>query len=316
MTQFWQSLGISVVGVMFCAGILKAQSFDFDLDQETYASLSGAIELTFEANKDPDPVVLDRGIAFNGDVFEYFQVVEGRLILLDPQTFVNLKLYPSDDFLQSVPGETKIRYRLDGDYPNRVLSVECEKMFFKEEFKETGSYTSYVTFTMTVSEGQGGIRYHYGPHSIANFDLCFRPNNGMLVGWWDNKDVIRELNGTPDQPQPVVLTNMESPHPRLNAYPQSGRVYSWGDDRTGIRYQVFSDLKVFPTATKSWVTIQDKRIKDLSTRVKLFDSNGRLVKVLKMNEQQQVDLSSFAAGYYQLILQSGNKQYVAKVIKL
>jgi hypothetical protein len=316
MVQYWKSLGIGLMGMWLGAVSLQSQMFEFDWDQDAYTPLTGGTELTFEANKDPNPVVLDRAIQFNGDVFEYFQVVEGRLILLDPQTFVNLKLYPSDDFLASVPGETRFFYRIDGEYPQRVLRVECQKMFFKEEFKETGSYTSYITFSIAVSEGQGGIRYHYGPSSIVNFDLCFRPNNGMLVGWWDNKDVIRELNGSPDQPQPVVLPNMQAPHPRLNAYPIAGRVFSWGDDRTGIRYQVFNDLHVFPTATKAWVTVQDKRIKDLSPRVKLFDNQGRLVKILSMNEQNQVDLSGFAAGYYQLILQSGNKRYIAKVIKL
>lgn len=303
---------ISVMSVM----ITRAQSFDFDINTRNYVPLSGGTELPFSGNQDPDPVVLDMAMSFNGASLEYFQVVDGVLIMLNLQTFDNINLYPANANLFSQEGTTRYFYKIEGEYPNRTIIVECQNVKFKDEKDETGESPSSITYQIYVSEGLGGVMFHYGPSLISNFDLCFKKEEGCRTGWLDNVDTFRELKGQPHNPQNIIITNMSAEHPTLNAYPETGTLYIWGDDRTSGKPQFVSDLRIFPNITKGLVNISDSRINDPKSKVRIYNNNGQLLKIENINKYGQIDLGGLSPGVYQLIINKGTMQYNAKVVKM
>src|SRR5690606_8639658 len=135
------------------------------------------------------------------------------------ETFSNIKTYPADANLFNLEGTTRYFYKIEGQSPERTLIIECQNVKFKDELEETGSSPSFITYQIRIQEGDGVISFHYGPSLIEDFALCFKKEEGCLTGWLDNEDTFRELEGSPQSPQNIVITNMSADHPTLNAYP-------------------------------------------------------------------------------------------------
>lgn len=302
---------------VLAAAVSYAQSFDFDLNTRNYVPLSGGTELLFSGNQDPDPVVLDMAMSFNGASLEYFQVVDGVLIMLNLQTFDNINLYPANANLFSQQGTTRYFYKIEGQFPNRTMILECQNVKFRDERDETGASPSFMTYQIYVFEGLGGVMFHYGPSSINDFNLCFKKEGGCRTGWLDNVDTFRELKGQPTNPQNIVITNMSAEHPTMNAYPETGTMYIWGDERTSShRGFIPEDLKIFPNITKGLVNISDSQISDSKSKVRVYNTSGQLLKIESINKYGQIDLGNLSPGVYQLIINKGAIQYNAKVVKM
>lgn len=293
-----------------------SQTFQFSNKGKTYMPLEGAISMHIPENGDLDPLTFSTPFMFNGTEMNLFQVVDGILVFLNSVSYENLKLYPSDANYVLIPGDSEVNYRIDGTAPNRVCIVEIKNLRFKDEISQSGSTaSSFISFQVYVEEGKGAVSFHYGESSIKNFELCYKKHKGSLTGWSDNKDMFRELEGTPDGPRNIVTSEIEGYHPVLNGVPTSGTYYSWGDINVSTNMKFHHDLNIFPNVTSGIVNIKDSRLNVLSPKVDVYSSSGQLIKSAYL-QKNQMDIKELPAGIYQLVVRISNNQYSAKIVKM
>lgn len=292
-----------------------SQSFQFSHKSKTYLPLEGGISMHIPENGDLDPLTFNTPFVFNGTEMHIFQVVDGILVFFNSVTYENLKLYPSDANYLLIPGDSEVKYRIDGVAPNRVCIVEIKNLRYKDEITQTGSASSFITFQIQIEEGNGAVSFHYGDSDVKNFNLCYKKYKGSLTGWSDNKDMFRELEGNPDSPKNINTNEVEGYHPVLNSVPASGTYYTWGDISVSTNTKFYTDLSIFPNVTSGIINIKDSRLNVLSPKIDIYSSSGQLVKSDYL-QKNQIDIKELPSGVYQLIIRVNNNQYSAKVVKM
>ena len=84
---------------------------------------------------------------------------------------------------------------------------------------------------------------------------------------------------------------------------------------TGIGYEPFQQIKIFPNPTSSFLFLET--LKNINAKIRIIDLSGKILFVRNFyNRTIRIDLSKLETGLYLVIIETGNYSKIEKIVKI
>ena len=229
----------------------------------------------------------------------------------------------------SIYDVSEIRHTVDGQSPTRIFKIEYVNVgFYNEIYADfSSSAINRATFQVWLHE-TGEISFRYGPNTVVDFELISPwnfPSGAGLIGNLDytiqQGDII-SANGQADNPVFIAgydynfQTFFSENQGWIESWPSNGTVYHFLPMTPPENVQnIFSEnIKVYPNPTSHNLTIELGDLTGVNTKIKLYDSSGKLVFESLSTSAKEIDVSNYAKGLYTLEVSTSDKILRSQVV--
>lgn len=205
-----------------------------------------------------------------------------------------------------LPGESAstIMYTslIGSEYTETI--IQYSNVAFSAEVYESGTTHNRMDFQIKLYTPSNVLEIQFGPSTIPDPELVFFGDSGppiLFANRINNNLGIENygvgLSGNPADPTVVELNSLDVLNPeRLDAMPESGRVYRFEPASTGIASNAKPQFSIYPTLTSDYLYIEGS-VEPNST-YRIVDLSGKEVKNGTIRSKGRVDVSRLKAGFY------------------
>jgi hypothetical protein len=217
-----------------------------------------------------------------------------------------------------------IRYAITGAAGSRIFKLELFNAGFDEELFTYGTTNDSANLQVWLYETSNIVEIRYGGARISHFSSYF--DKGLQLGFVKNLDKnmgtlekAYVLKGNPAAPTIDSISMTSTNTPGLTAMPASGTVYRFSPkagSSTGIVSVESGTVgKIYPTTCANVLNIEHHNTNPLNYQV--VSTSGYTVLTGNVTSAARVvDVSSLAAGIYQVRLSNASQTEVQRFIKL
>lgn len=316
--------------LFLCVPIIYAQDYNFEKQNETYASLVNATPVFTEPwNSIEDAPSI--GLPFNFSLFGkpidvvYFTgnglatefEFEGKfyssVLFASPELIDLAALDPTAD------PQTTVTTKLEGVVGSRILKIQVSNAASYYEFAEFDSSTQIVDFQIWLHETTNVISYHYGPNNIVDLeDFAYDGIMGCGLVELSYEGIEDDNLINPIQKSFLLHGSSNAPILKINQnaflldYPNTGVIYRFTPKTLSVDHQekAPTTITLFPNPTENLLRINGDF--DVNVSYSIFDMSGKKLKQGKVTDQT-IDVSLLSSGIY--ILKLDNQSQALKFIK-
>lgn len=324
------------IALLFCiSNALKAQSYNFTTEIETYTDLQNPVSLNNGVVWDMADYIIPIGFEFM-----YFKSYIDTLFFLDSAPCIlsssdeeggNHQIiipfgttlvdrgYPTNHSL------SPLSYELSGEVGNRILKIEWKNVGFMMEFYMNETLNDYTNFQMWLYEKDGKIEIHYGPTQILFPQYAYVYESGAsvsLVPKYDyDMDTISNqslfLSGNPINPS-MIQTN---DYVYLDGTIPANTIYMFNNLCVNVKTLDYNSSLVYPNPVTDRLHIRADFKNPFSTEsyIMVRDLLGKVLysdEVISSNNEFEIPVSFLRNGLYQIAIFNGKDYISSSFIKL
>ena len=318
--------------LLFRAGILLALTlfvrplaaqpipYSFSASVQTYTPLEDAIVISPLVLNSINQVPVPLGFTFSSNNTPYTQIKVGYggILITDDSDFLVLGYYTRAGFL--LKPVTKVRYKTEGEAPNRIFKAEWFRMGFD-------GLPGEISFQIWLHESANAVQIHQGIQNVPTPSATFYNGISPLIGVLEDYDAFtgiagmaQVVDGPADQPFSVIVPKSEY-DPALpwgtDTLAPEGQVYTFGMVTTGIN-QVIKEalpLAVFPNPAATLIAFNfDDDDFGGERFIRISNIAGRTV-IQQIITANSLDISALPPGAYVLNTRINGRLASGKFVK-
>jgi len=281
---------------------LSAQYYNFQIKQETYVPLTNATEIQINQNwaNEDEPVVIP--FPFPVNIFNIGPISSVLIESYFNLGFVSASgvfLYSGGDYDFAYRPGCSLRYKVEGDMPNRIFKVEFHQVGFW-----SAPSTDFFTGQIWVHES-GCLSSHFGPNQTLD-DAYMDEGSFSIYGL--NLNIFAIAAGNIDNYYYYELGlegifGIDEDSLIIQGKPSVNSVFEFCPSPTSSVKELSAqnDVLVYPNPTTDFVTVQSKKVQSLN-RIDIISLEGKVcASEINISENQvQIDLSFLSKGIYLL----------------
>lgn len=329
---------LTIAGII-CAFFSNAQlNYTFDASNEPYVSLdSGATSVNGTNTWDISShyvVPIPFSFKINGTSTTQYKMFGGAAITPATDTASNVFISgfsPMDATIVDrgnpvAASESPIRYRTDGESPNRIFKMEYANAGFMAEYGLFGTLSDSMNVQIWIYETSNVVEMRYGTAQVSHTEYFYNGST-PFISFINHINVSDGSNATyyylkGDPASPVIdsinAVDMTGTEATLTSFPAAGTIYRFTpkQQNTGIRRvgTSASTINIYPTITDNALTIANPQQLKLSYKIITVSGTATDIRGNVQSEAESINLGSLAPGIYFIVLQCEGEILTKKVI--
>jgi hypothetical protein len=206
-------------------------------------------------------------------------------------------------FLDSIDGNSKFSYKIEGSGNNKVLKVQWKNLKIRD-----GAAGNYVNFQIWYYKANGIMETHYGPCSANNrtgYTRLTGPNVGLFHSPKDFSRMLEKIWVTKYADSFTLDTSRTVVFNTMFGVPENGTVYRYVPKHvaTGVGNKSSLKISLTPNPADKEVVLTFEKALTEAVEVSLADIQGRRVyheRFLMGSERVRIPVRAMSPGSYYL----------------